>query len=133
MAWRFIAAVLLLTSCAAAGPHQISPFIVRGFAVGDSGVYWVDDGRLVRISKDRGERVPLAVTFADGGALALDATSIYWRDSCVGALFRLDKVGGVPSVLARIERDPSGCPGRRSESTPEQCQYVCSILALDDQ
>jgi hypothetical protein len=49
-----------------------------GVAVDDTGVYWVNGGTLMRLS--RGATTPTVPTSGSwtGGTIVLDASSIYW-------------------------------------------------------
>jgi hypothetical protein len=116
---------------AGGGVEEIGRMVGPGpMVIDDRAIYWVDDGRLMRVDKIDLAPIPLAIAHAVGGALALDTTSVYWVDDCAGAVLRVDKAGGAPTALARLETNPSGCKERRFGL--EDCGYICSVVAVDE-
>jgi len=83
---------------------------VQGLAVDETGVYLTESsmlGRVLRVTSDGS--APLKVLAAGElrpGALAIDATHVYWLNG-VGAVSRVSKAGGAVEVLASGEAQPT--------------------------
>jgi hypothetical protein len=95
----------------------------------ESGAYWVDRDHVMHVGAD-GRVVTLAQARVDLHALALDDQAIYWV-SCGIAVMRLDKAGGAPLAIAGDPRDVGDCAA--TKSGPEECQYMCETITVDDQ
>jgi hypothetical protein len=85
---------------------------IMSFAVDDSWVYWTDFSRKVmKVSVKGGAPVTLATQQANPGAIAIDATNVYWSNAGLqtphtAAIMSIPIGGGTPVQLAEC---PSSC------------------------
>lgn len=75
---------------------------VRGTAVDDARVYWIDDGgQILAVDKTASNGTPqiLASEQAGPSSIALDSTGIFWTNAVGGTVMRIPKEGGEPVVV----------------------------------
>ena len=77
-----------------------------GLAVYGDSIYWARGSTI--FTADASGRAPTMIpTGGTPGAIAVDATAIYWVDAQTGALTSIPKAGGTPTILTQSGVAPS--------------------------
>jgi hypothetical protein len=107
-------AVLVLVACKRAPKSEVvvdlpnPSYFPTCAAIDESGIYWTASGHVFHARASAAAAVEDFVTTADGapGAIAVDATNVYWIDNRTRAVMRKSKSGGAATPVAVLAGSP---------------------------